>query len=339
MVARCFWQPSIQRKGTLGPFNKLIRIPTAALNNRICGFSKYYLHGQEKERELYCDPKALYLPFSTDLKVYIRGGSNLGLLDSNELSGIIPSFASNSKDLPQSIVGEVLLEGGQKRPLWSIQIPPQYSPSLEKNGSFAHWRPMLPLLPEEEIKLLVIGRSLLLHQQTYAFCPRCGSKLGNGEAGSTRVCPSAGCSKYFSWYPNVHPVMISLVSCGDECLLIRTPTYTPRIYTCVAGFLETGETMEDCVKREIKEEVGLEVCSPVKYEFSQAWPTESSSNLMLACTVQTDNKNFNLDPNEIEDGKWFSKAEVRRMLNNEPTPFLVPGKGTSAHRLLTQWVK
>eukprot|EP01127_Copromyxa_protea_P023197 TRINITY_DN8624_c0_g1_i3.p1 TRINITY_DN8624_c0_g1~~TRINITY_DN8624_c0_g1_i3.p1 ORF type:complete len:116 (-),score=25.97 TRINITY_DN8624_c0_g1_i3:13-360(-) len=110
--------------------------------------------------------------------------------------------------------------------------------------------------------------------------------------------------------------------------------------------LESGETIEECVKREVAEEVGIKVHEKdIRYVCSMPWPTEIASNLMIGCWTDTKERNFKIDTHELEDARWFSKETIKEILQSQAdttikptTDFILPGHWTTAHKLLTHWV-
>jgi NAD+ diphosphatase len=136
-------------------------------------------------------------------------------------------------------------------------------------------------------------------------------------------------------------VVIAAVLSRDRhrCLLGRNKQFPPGFYSCLAGFIEPGETMEEAVRREVSEESSIRV-GGVIYHSSQPWPFPSQ--LMLGCWAEALNEDIKIDPEELEDAKWFTKEEVAKALANSVDlagPGLkVPPKYAIAHHLLKSWV-
>jgi len=177
----------------------------------------------------------------------------------------------------------------------------------------------------------------MLHQTTWLFCPHCANKLEQTEAGLGKKCVSC----LTQWFPRVDPVIITMITHGDSCLLCRLPSWAKRRYSCVAGFLESGETIEKCVQREVLEEVGISLSlERIKYVRSEPWPTEIASNLMIGCWATTDTTEFKILEPEIEDARWFKKSEIVEMMNGNQInlSFFLPGPWTTAYKLLQHWI-
>ena len=122
---------------------------------------------------------------------------------------------------------------------------------------------------------------------------------------------------------------MALVVHDDTCLLARQPTFPPGMFSVLAGFVEPGESLEDAVAREVREEVGLDV-SDVSYIKSQPWPFPCS--LMLGFTARADHPNVVLDQNELEDARWFSREDLRTGEIVFPPPFSL------ANHLITRFI-
>ncbi len=131
------------------------------------------------------------------------------------------------------------------------------------------------------------------------FCGRCGHKMGNKKDERARSCPN--CKNVV--YPRISPATITAVFCGDQILLAHNRNFRPDLYSLIAGYVEPGETLEQCVAREIGEEVGIKVKN-IKYFSSQPWSFPDS--LMMAFTAEYDSGDVVVDNSEITDAAWFS---------------------------------
>ncbi|MCJ2117479.1 NAD(+) diphosphatase [Methylobacterium sp. J-001] len=159
----------------------------------------------------------------------------------------------------------------------------------------------------EELGLLAVAKSMLDWHARHGFCANCGTATAAKAGGFRRECPA--CNAHH--FPRVDPVVIMLVRRGETCLLGRGPHFRPHMYSCLAGFLEPGETIEDAVRREVFEETRIRV-GAVTYRTSQPWPFPSS--LMLGCAAEALDGAIVTDPTELEDARWFDRAAVAAML-------------------------
>lgn len=172
------------------------------------------------------------------------------------------------------------------------------------------------------------AKAMLDWHQRHRFCANCGAPSRAGAAGWRRECDACGTQHF----PRVDPVVIMMAVDGDRCLLGRQPRFPPGMYSALAGFLEPGETIEDAVRREIKEESGI-ACSHVSYFASQPWPFPSS--LMIGCFARAQGTEVVVDRTELEDARWFARAEVLQMLaGTHPDGLSAPKPFAIAYHLL-----
>jgi NAD+ diphosphatase len=169
--------------------------------------------------------------------------------------------------------------------------------------------------------------------QRHRFCANCGERSRVSSAGWRRDCAACGAQHF----PRVDPVVIMLAVDGDRCLLGRQPRFAVGMYSALAGFLEPGETIESAVRREIMEEAGIS-CGEVTYFASQPWPFPSS--LMIGCFAQARDTDIVVDLTELEDARWFSRAEVAQMLaDTHPGGMSSPKPFAIAYHLMKAFVE
>jgi NAD+ diphosphatase len=202
----------------------------------------------------------------------------------------------------------------------------------------ALWQALATLDPDE---LATYGgaRALVDWHARHRFCARCGAPTRLAKGGWQRNCSSDSCRA--EHFPRVDPVTIMLVEHEGNLLLGRQPRFPAGNYSALAGFVEPGETIEEAVAREVLEEAGVRV-RDVRYVASQPWPFPSS--LMIGCHALTDEPALTIDRTELEDARWFTRAEVEDAVaaagRNEPgEAFRAPGRHAIANALLRWWVQ
>ena len=175
---------------------------------------------------------------------------------------------------------------------WFHYIPPEFMAGLARVMQILHW------------------------DETSRFCPRCGSVTRQSEKERVKRCDTCG----YDQYPRITPAVICAVSKGDRLLLARNAKRT-NFFSVIAGFVEVGESAEQCVVREVKEEVGIEVQN-IRYFDSQAWPFPST--LMLGYTAEWKSGEIAVDGVEIVEADWYREDELPP----------VPGPMSIARRLI-----
>lgn len=177
--------------------------------------------------------------------------------------------------------------------------------TVSAHGELADLRMSGPMLTDNDAALLACARALLLWHWRHRFCGRCGARNKIRSAGHVLRCSNPECGK--SQFPRIDPAIIVLVDDGDRCLLGRQPNWPPRRYSTIAGFVEPGESLEDAVAREVREETGVRVLTPT-YHSSQPWPFPSS--LMLGFHARASDPTIELGDDELEDARWFSRDDI-----------------------------
>jgi NAD+ diphosphatase len=168
----------------------------------------------------------------------------------------------------------------------------------------AGWRPM-PLraammqFPEPLLTLAGRAAQVLEWDRAHRFCGVCGTPTAPHERDRARTCPACG----HTAYPRISPAMMALVWRDREILLARAPQFAKGMYSALAGFVEPGESIEECVHREVAEEVGVQV-RHLRYYGSQSWPFPHS--LMIAFTAEWTGGEIVPQPGEIEEAAWFA---------------------------------
>ncbi|HVH80681.1 MAG TPA: NAD(+) diphosphatase [Stellaceae bacterium] len=197
-------------------------------------------------------------------------------------------------------------------------------------------RALAPLVTTSEAAILAEARSLIDWHARHGFCAQCGSPTNVSSAGWTRRCPSCRASHY----PRSDPVTIMLVVRGERALLGRNKRRPGRRFSCLAGFMEPGETPEEAVRREVKEESGIKV-GRVKYLAAQPWPFPST--LMMGFLAEGISEDITIDPEELAEACWFERDEIRDMVaraasgEDDPEQVSIPQPLAIAHHLCRRW--
>ncbi len=184
----------------------------------------------------------------------------------------------------------------------------------------------------DDTGVMAQARSMLAWHENHQHCAKCGATTTSGKGGYVRTCDREVCKA--EHFPRTDPAAIMLVTDGNRCLLGRQSAFPPRMYSALAGFLEPGETLEDCVRREVWEEAGVKV-GAVRYIASQPWPFPSS--LMIGCFAEALTTAIKIDTEELEDARWFTLDEIEASLAGAG-PLACPPPIAIAHHLLRAWV-
>jgi NAD+ diphosphatase len=227
-----------------------------------------------------------------------------------------------------------LIDGAAR---FGIGLPPQTAEALKARDDLLvtdlRSIAVQGLTDPEDLPPIAEAKAMLGWHARHRFCAHCGAPTQVVDAGWRRDCPSC----HAQHFPRTDPVVIMLAIDGDRCLLGRSPRFAPTMWSCLAGFLEPGEAIEDAVRRETLEEAGI-ACGRVKYFASQPWPFPSS--LMIGCHAEAITRDIVVDHAELEDARWFSKDEVTAMLlRRHPDGLTTPPPLAIAHHIVRAWVK
>lgn len=187
-------------------------------------------------------------------------------------------------------------------------------------------------MPHPDAAIYAQAKSLLAWHERHGFCAVCGTATRIASGGAKRVCPNCS-SEHF---PRVDPVVIMLVTDGENCLLGRQASWPAGIWSALAGFVEPAETLEEACAREVLEETGVPVdIAGIRYAFTQPWPFPSS--IMVGLVAPATATRIQVDTHELEQARWFTRAEIRAMLAGEHSDASLPPSIAVARRLTELW--
>ena len=253
--------------------------------------------------------KAYWLPFIKDEVLVERRGKEVALIqaDSQEMQAQLQArevlYIGTFEDVP-CMTCEVGAE---------FVVPAEWR-AISLRGLFGK-------VDEIVYSIVSYATQLLYWRRTSNFCPVCGHEPRNEIGTWGRRCPHCG----HTAYPHVTPAILALVHDGERMLLTHKPGWGKR-YSCIAGFVEPGESLEECVQREVFEEVGLEV-NNIQYVGSQPWPFPHQ--LMVGYTARYVGGTLHLEEQELDDALWFSIDNLPEM----PPPLSL------AYHIIQGWVK
>jgi NAD+ diphosphatase len=189
------------------------------------------------------------------------------------------------------------------------------------------------LVDADHLPPIAEAKALLHWHARHRFCANCGAPSNLVQGGWKRECPACKTEHF----PRTDPVVIMLAVQGDRCLLGRSARFVASMWSCLAGFVEPGEAIEDAVRRETREEAGI-ICGRVSYFASQPWPFPTS--LMIGCYAEALSTEVIVDRSELEDARWFDRDEVAAMLlRRHPTGLATPPPVAIAHHIIRTWVE
>ena len=207
----------------------------------------------------------------------------------------------------------------------------QVHPDFPTGVVFAELRSVMAQLSPRDAELVATAKALFNWHESHGFCAKCGCESAITMAGWQRNCIQCNASHF----PRTDPVVIMLITHGNQLLLGRSPGWPEGMYSTLAGFVEPGETLEAAVRREVFEESAISV-GAVTYLASQPWAFPSS--LMFGCHGEALNTDITIDPDEIEDAFWISREELMQVMAGEHPIIKAARRGSIAQFLMTNWL-
>lgn len=177
---------------------------------------------------------------------------------------------------------------------------------------FKDLRDLLHEIDEDFFRMAGRAKQVVGWDATHRFCGRCGTETEPLSGEMAKRCPRCG----MVFFPRLSPAVIVRITAGERILLARSPGFPPGLYSVLAGFVEPGESMEETIRREVREEVGIEV-ENIRYFGSQPWPFPNS--LMIGFTADYAGGGLRIDPAEVEDAGWYTADDLPPL----PPPFSI----------------
>lgn len=283
-------------------------------------------------------PEARFAVIWRELSLIRTDGNGAGFVNQSYARALMgsvesfdPIFLGMADGQPRFVIDVSHLDADEHGPILDGQTTALGSATAFK--SLRHHGPQLPIA---DGTLLAYARAMVLWHRNHRYCGVCGAKTIFGAGGHVRACANPACGR--EHYPRTDPAVIMLVEQEDRILLHRQSIWPKGMWSCLAGFVEPGETLEDAVKREVREESGIEV-DHVTYVESQPWPFPSS--LMMAFTAQACGGVLAPYIQEIEDARWFSVEDLAlfddcNRQSGEGLFLAMPG--TVARRMVENWI-
>ncbi|MBI1338858.1 NAD(+) diphosphatase [bacterium] len=220
-------------------------------------------------------------------------------------------------------------------PVFALDVAPDFSlgsTPLAGLGAFEGFRPAAGAMDSRDAGIAATARALFEWRRRHRFCPNCGQPTRLVDAGWKSRCD--GCES--DHFPRIDPVAIMLAVHEDACLLGRQKAWPPGFYSCLAGFIEPGETMEQGAARELLEEAGVAASGEAKYLFCQPWPFPSS--LMVGMILKAENRELRIDETEIETARWFPREEMAEIMSGRHPECHAPPNLAIAHHIIRAWL-
>jgi NAD+ diphosphatase len=250
---------------------------------------------EERVRAALADPATLFVPVWQTRSSILRQGD---FLTAHLVAGAQPFANIDPSEF-------VLLGEFRGQLAFAVGLSGERPQLPDPSSEFSDLRMIAGELPPEEAGLLAYARAMIHWRETHRFCGRCGSPTIALDGGHVLRCSNEGCRS--QQFPRIDPAVIVLITDGERALLGRQAAWPPGRYSTIAGFVEPGESLEDAVVREAREETGV-VVDAVDYHSSQPWPFPSS--LMLGFTAHAATTEIHLVDDELEDARWWTRAEI-----------------------------
>lgn len=222
-------------------------------------------------------------------------------------------------------------------PVFAMDLPAKFdldNSLIAGVGTFNDFRAAAGQMGDMDANCASTARSIFLWHRSHRFCAACGAESAMVEAGWKRECPECGTEHF----PRTDPVAIMLAVRDGKALLGRQAAWPAGFVSCLAGFCEPGETIEQAAAREVLEEAGIH-CDPAEAEYIACQPWPFPSSLMVGLILPAQTEDIEIDPKELDEAFWMSRDDVRQMLAGTHPQFFAPPPTAIAHHLLKEWAQ
>jgi NAD+ diphosphatase len=268
-------------------------------------------------------------------RTYLIGGEKVALHKAARVHE--PLFTFDEADTLGAMAETVFIGLRQDAARFAVALDPAVAESLGAREDFVvtdlRTIAVNGLVDSEHLPPLAEAKALLGWHGRHRYCSNCGTRTDPVEGGWRRDCSSCKAQHF----PRTDPVVIMLPVSAGSCVLARSHRFAPGMWSCLAGFVEPGETIEEAVRRETREEAAI-VCGQVRYSASQSWPFPSS--LMIGCHAEALSRDIVIDHGELDDARWFAREEVSDMLlRKHPDGLTTPPEVAIAYHIIRAWVE
>jgi NAD+ diphosphatase len=317
------------------------------------GFERAGLRRREPQwiRARVLDPGSVFVPVwrSHNLVIEVAGGEPRAAVLAVDAVGGLVGGLSDGEIEERLASGEFVFLGlvderahfaldlsAAEAPLDALRSPALAAAGIIEAGSeaavrFADLRQLAGRLEHGEGALLALARAMMYWHLRHRFCGQCGAPTRTEEAGHMRRCSDPACAAMH--FPRTDPAVIMLVTDGERALLGRNKNFVAGMYSTLAGFVEPGESLEDAVAREVREETAIEV-GAVHYHSSQPWPFPA--NIMLGFRAEATSSEITVDYGELDDARWFERAWLKSHVDDNS--FRLPRRDSIARRMIGDWL-
>lgn len=220
-------------------------------------------------------------------------------------------------------------------PIFALELPEKFDLAnslIAGAGDFEDFRQAAARMPEMDANCASTARSLFLWHHSHSYCAKCGGRNGIVEAGWKAQCAMCGAEHF----PRTDPVAIMLAVREGRALIGRQKFWPPGFMSCLAGFCEPGETIEQAASRELLEEAGIR-CDPSRAEYVACQPWPFPSSLMMGFILPAENDDITIDEKELESARWVTREEMRDIIEGRHAELFCPPATAIAHHIMKTW--